>query len=598
MTVLERLQTLSDSLTNDTDNLDYVDTACVFFMNQLPESFAKEFFIEEEVPVNGLVCGKKYSSVIRVDNECRMIPASKKRLASKSSSQYFASDDDPVFYKENGMLFILPSPTTDKKGYVSKMPSSFIPDGANNTLESIPNIPDDAEYLVILYAGHLILYKKARDTRASFETYVNEISGILTNFNTKKPAIVPVISDFDFIDTVPSHPNIALSIAGYSVNFTDITDIADAVGVDVSDLDLTFDTSRLEESIANDDLAIDLSVDFSGLDVNINDDTFDLTIDLSSSPPSLDLTGITAPTVDLSDAVAAINKASDFIGTLTTEADGSQTPTQVPTGAFWLDDEDPEMVQSAAQLASQEINKGASLANAQLSTLEAYKSQIDAKIAEFRGHVEAYTSKNTLKATELESKLSLYKSKIDGKTTEVRAKVEVINAKLTELQAKLNKAIQKLQLDLQARDSSNQIIINREQLTVQEYSARIENYSVKLNKIVQREQLNLREWETRVNQEIQKNQLLIQQFQNELNSFSTKFQTQINEWSSNTEKEFKTFESKLNLAISELQSIQAISSKFQVSSQDYAALMQESQMLYEKYMNEFQMYLGVSNENN
>ena len=56
MTVLERLETLSDKLTLDADNFDYVNTACVFFMNQLPESLAQDFFIEEEVPADSTRC--------------------------------------------------------------------------------------------------------------------------------------------------------------------------------------------------------------------------------------------------------------------------------------------------------------------------------------------------------------------------------------------------------------------------------------------------------------------------------------------------------------------------------------------------------------
>lgn len=592
MTILERLNTLSDSLTVSTENFPFINMSCYFFMNQLPIEIAADYFKEQEVNENGVSCGTKYSTVIRGNIECRRIPAAQKRLATNNGSAHRASEHDPVFYKEDGLLFIIPEPTEEQKGYVSAIPNIFIPANAEASLANIPNVPENAYHIVILYAGHLILYKKARDKRGTVSDFIAEIAGVLTSFNTKKPSEAPSIADFVFTYSIPVHPAIEFNVAGHTVSVDDLKDIVDNLQVSLADLDLSFDTSDLDAL----DLNIDLSDDFTNIDLDLGDPPV-LDIDFSADSPTLDLTGITAPSVDLSAATAAINKASNFIGGLTPSS-GTYTATGVPTGAFWLDDEDPEMVQSAVQLANQEVNKGTALANSEISKLTAYQAQIDAKISEFRGKVEAFTSVNSMKVQEINAKLDLYRSTIDAKVSAIQARTTIINAKLTEIKTRLDKVMGKLQLELQARDSKNQTILAREQLTVQVFSERVQNYSARLGKVIQREQMKLQEWQTRVQQEVQKNQVLLQKFQNDLSSYSTKYQTELGKWSSNTEKDLKEFENQLNLALTDLQSIEPISGKFQMTSQTYVNLMEESQMLYQKYMNEFQIFVGAPIESN
>ena len=589
MSILEKLSIISDRLDNSDLNLDYIDMAAIFFMNSLPYQISKDYFLEHEFDDNGIKCGTKYSDVIRNGEECRLIRSSLRFKAQKENSQYYASENDPVFYKKAGFLYVLPKKKSSNDEFlVNKIPNSFIKNS------ELSNVPEESEYIILMLSGHIILYKKARDKRYLLSGYIGEISDRLTSFDSKKPESSPEITDFYFEEPAPTHPVISLDIETHSISLEDITDIADSIGVDVSDLDLSFDSSGLDDTNLN----IDLSEDFTGIEDTIDYDEIDLTIDFLSDAPSLDLSEVTFPTIDLTDTFKAIENAYEFVGSLDTSDD--ENAKDVPKGAFWLDDEDPEMVQSAIQLASQEVNRANSIANSQLSSLQTHKTEIDAKISEFRGKLEAYTSENNLKVQEIQSKLSLYQSKIKVKSDEVQSKIAVVNGKLSELEAKINKALSKIQVDLQARDANNQIIINREQLTVQEYSTRIQNYSAKLNKIVQREQMQLKEWETRVQQEIQENNQLLQKFQNEINAYSVKFQNKLNEWSSNTNKEFKEFENNLNLAMNELQTIQAISSKLQIDSQEYNQLISESNQMYQKYQNEYQKFLGYygSNEDN
>lgn len=82
-----------------------------------------------------------------IDQPCRLIMSSMKGRASDPLEMDFASETDPVYYLENNKINILPSASTSVGKYSEvQFPSVTHSDSA------ISNFPDEAEYVVVLYA--------------------------------------------------------------------------------------------------------------------------------------------------------------------------------------------------------------------------------------------------------------------------------------------------------------------------------------------------------------------------------------------------------------------------------------------------------------
>ena len=384
MTVLERLSSLSRSLSTDADNFRHINTACQFFINALPQYLSQDFYIEEEINDQGLTCGLKYTAVTRNGIPCRKVPLSYKRRLTNVNSNFSVTSLDPVYFKENTKLFVKPDPTNEEQAFVYKIPSSFIPDGSANTITEIPNTPTEAEGVILIYAGFLIISTQFRQL------------------------MFPSVPTFDDV------PN------AFSFNFPAIPD-----------------------------LTLDLNIDFSIFDgINYTDiEDTDFSIDPTEIQKGLD----------------ALNNAFKFIGQLTDDGIGGYDPTEVPTGAFWLDDEDPEMVQSSTQLAAQEVNRANSYFGNRSTGLQSYRTAIDANVAQFNAKIQKAIQRINLQIQEYQSKLQGY-----------RVELEKHGLSIQEAQVKL----QEFQVNVQQRIQKNQQLLER-------YSTEIQAYQTEYNILAQ-----------------------------------------------------------------------------------------------------------------
>lgn len=374
MTLLEKLSVLSHVLESSTENFRHINTASSFFINTLPQFIAEDFYIEEEIDENGLKCGLKYSGVVRDGIPCRKIPSSIKRRLNNNNSAYFIDENDPVFYKENGKIFVKPDPKENEKAFVLKIPTSFIPEGSDPSLENIPNIPEEAENVILIYSAFLIVSSKFRSL--SF----------------------PQLPEFN--DTIDQ----------FDISFPDIADLS---------VDISFDLSSINELISP----------------NIGDDSFQFDSER------------------IEEGLNALNNAFKFIGSITTTGSGNEV-TDVPTGAFWLDDEDPEMVQSASQLAAQEINRANSYFGNRASGLNSYRTLVDGKVAEFQSKVQ-------LEIQKISAKVQVISSEIESKRLLLEKHGVIIQ--------EVNMRLQKFQIDVQQRLQKNQQLLERFSQSLQSY---------------------------------------------------------------------------------------------------------------------------------
>ena len=95
--------------------------------------------------------------------ECRKIPSSHGGLATDSGNIiHYATATDPVYWVDGdtsgaATLYVKPTPTSNQTAILHHIGYPLFVAGGSGTLDitaqsSIPNFPDEAEYLVVLYA--------------------------------------------------------------------------------------------------------------------------------------------------------------------------------------------------------------------------------------------------------------------------------------------------------------------------------------------------------------------------------------------------------------------------------------------------------------
>mgnify|MGYP003111702307 CR=1 FL=1 len=83
-----------------------------------------------------------------IDQPCRMILSNEKGRASDQHDMEYATATDPVYYIENNLINILPS-SSSAVGKYSEVQYPAVAYGDS----AIARFPDEAEYLVVLYAA-------------------------------------------------------------------------------------------------------------------------------------------------------------------------------------------------------------------------------------------------------------------------------------------------------------------------------------------------------------------------------------------------------------------------------------------------------------
>ena len=102
-------------------------------------------------------------------NPAREIPAMMKGRVGDSNSLSYASKYNPVFYKEQGKIYVLPEPTNTSTDKAEIMHIVFDNGVSYNSL-SIENFPESSEYLIVYYAGAMACLAAASVLNATLPT--------------------------------------------------------------------------------------------------------------------------------------------------------------------------------------------------------------------------------------------------------------------------------------------------------------------------------------------------------------------------------------------------------------------------------------------
>ena len=239
-------------------------------INAMPRSM-RERIAEETSVTSGTTPseGHKVLSMTRndgtIDQPCRRIPAGKRGRVADSSDMEYATATDPAYYLNDGKFNILPSGGSGNK-LVSVLTysqeSGTLLDASN--IDTIANFPNEAEYLVVLYAAIKALQQVMNGKSSSLPTDVTlpsapvapEISTVsytdATNVDASIESIV-VPAKIDVSSNAPAFtkPTTALALSEVTLDlFNEDLELASTrlqkVQAQISEIRTNFENEKAE----------------------------------------------------------------------------------------------------------------------------------------------------------------------------------------------------------------------------------------------------------------------------------------------------------------------------------------------------------------
>ena len=118
----------------------------------------------------GVVMGVTRNDGIR-QQPCREIPPLYRERATDSNDMmFYATESDPIYYIWNNILSVIPVPTASQ---TAKVQHITYPTVDVDSESSISNFPDNAEYLVVLYAAKKALQQKLNTKSSSLPSDIS-----------------------------------------------------------------------------------------------------------------------------------------------------------------------------------------------------------------------------------------------------------------------------------------------------------------------------------------------------------------------------------------------------------------------------------------
>jgi len=261
------IELVGSSWTEDQDAVNqFITEGANEVINAMPRSMQER--IAEETPVTtGTTAseGHKVLYMLRndgtIDQPCRRIPAGKRGRAADSSDMEYATTSDPVYYVKDGKFNILPSGAGLLVSVPTYSQSSVIDASGNAT---ITNFPNEAEYLVVLYAAIKALQQAMNGKSSSLPTDVTlpsapvapEISTVsytdATNVDASIESIV-VPAKIDVSSNAPAFtkPTTALALSEVTLDlFNEDLELASTrlqkVQAQISEIRTNFENEKAE----------------------------------------------------------------------------------------------------------------------------------------------------------------------------------------------------------------------------------------------------------------------------------------------------------------------------------------------------------------
>ena len=430
--VVDLVGTFSDETALDS----FITEGANEVINAMPRSML-ERVAEETAVTDGTTPseGHKVLHMLRndgtIDQPCRAIPARKRGRVQDASDMEYATTSDPAYWVQDGKFNIFPN----GDGLLVSVPTySQVASGGNridaSSDESITNFPNEAEYLVTLYAAIKALQQNmsgmmtltAIDTTAlgAITTELNKADDIISTAQGKVDAFYTSIGDIDDTTELWDDTNKRFTVVRdalvYATNLIDNNkpDAAYDVAQNLLDVNAALDGMQAhladgESILTNDPTSGDIATALTAMKNAIEAAEASLdTMEASASSVFGDSDTFTAASSQLTRVKAAIDNAEDVIN--------SNQPSATTDAYGALAAEDTELVQSALAIASTELQRAqmhlsewtaigdmrVKEVNASLSEAQAYAGEIQARLS----YASAYQQASAARGQEGQSRIA------------------------------------------------------------------------------------------------------------------------------------------------------------------------------------------------
>jgi PHP family Zn ribbon phosphoesterase len=484
---------------------------------------------------NLTIGGSKILSVTRddgtINQPCRVILPEMSGRASDSDDMNAASATDPVYYISNNILSVIPEPSNSNNAHVQTLAYPTVAYGD----DSITKFPDEAEYLVPIYAS-IKAFQNVLGNQSVSLNNSDDISTALSACNTE-------------LDKISTDITIPVAPALHTINYTD----ASVTKADISGDVPTYTKPGHPTQVSFEDF-------FSTIDDGNPFGDSDPGVFSTSTPPTLGTASFTTPAIgDIT--IGSFGTAPAYtapkVGGATEELTASISDGTIGTdGDFqdfsdWFevlghmieDEEDIELAGSQLQKINSYISAYQQALQNQLnvfndanveyqatiqkqieqSRLDAQDAQQEAalklqkEVQEYQANVSEYQAEVNKDVQTYSQKLDRYKSEINL-AFQAWSKTESDNLQVFQLdiqnelnefnkenvryqanvQAELAKHNSDLQISLSNSDKNMQKLIQENNLKIQKYSNELQSYQANVGSLVQSSQGYLAEVQSRL----------------------------------------------------------------------------------------------------
>ena len=238
------IELVGSSWTEDQDAVNqFITEGANEVINAMPRSM-QERIAEETAVTSGTTTseGHKVISMTRndgtIDQPCRLIPAWKRGRAADSSDMEYATATDPVYYTNDGKFNILPSGGSGNKLVsVPTYSQSSVIDASNAA--TITNFPNEAEYLVVLYAA----------VKALQQVMNGKSSSLPTDITLPSSPVAPAISTVSYTDATASGVVVPakIDVSGNAPTFVSPADFSKVTSYIETDEDTELAVAKIQQ---------------------------------------------------------------------------------------------------------------------------------------------------------------------------------------------------------------------------------------------------------------------------------------------------------------------------------------------------------------
>ena len=479
---------------------------------------------------------------------CREVPSMHAGLTSDSSSLlYYGTVTDPVYWIQStsdaAILNVYPSPEATQTARVYHIGYPIFVTSGSGTLDitaqsTIPNFPDEAEYLVVLYAAIKVLQNKMNEKSSDLPSDVPSIT--LLTISTSLPSytsvdsfisvphpIAPTMSEksVSITGTAPVYLSSVFPVVPSQTAFVDYWEVADFGDSDPGVLDIAT-IPPVAPSLGTVSYSAATNSDASAGGVTSSTSSVIAKADISGNVP-----GYTKPT-----RARGFTSFEDFFsGSEDLNPFGDTDP-----GTFSMTT--PPTL-SSASFTTPAIG---TITVASFGTAPAYNTQ--SVVPDF---ADANTWINTEEDSEmLASRVSLINSQLQEYQLNIQNELQNFNDANVEYQAKIQENIKEAEFAYQEQKEEASLLLQKE---YQEYQSKVQEYQAEVNNDVQVYSKNLDKYKSEINLAFQSwlktEETTLQEYQLDIQNELNEFNKENVKYSANIQAELAKHNSNLQTAI-------------------------------------------------